>query len=72
VHRTLHDFHVEGGELDAPTPNSNRSTAIVRTKTLTGGWRYTEAEKKVLQAQHLVFVARLVGNPFGMRYTDED
>jgi hypothetical protein len=74
VHCTLHDFHVEGRELDTAHAEFKQKHCIScpDRKPRPEGWRYTEAEKKTLQARHHAFVAGLVGTPFGIRYTDED
>ncbi len=74
VHCTLHDFHVEGRELDTAHAEFKQKhcDACPDRKPRPEGWRYTEAEKTELQARHLAFVMRLAETPFGLRYTNED
>jgi len=74
VHCTLHDFHVEGKELDIAYDEFKRAhcDACPDLKPRPEGWRYTDAVRRTIQARHFEFVARLAGTPSGLRYTDED
>ncbi len=74
VHCTLHDFHVEGKELDTAYDTFRRAHCDLcpDQKARPEGWRYTGQEKQRIQDSHYEFVARLAGSPYGLRYTDED
>jgi hypothetical protein len=74
IHCSIHNFHVEGKELDAAYAQfkMRHCDSCSDQKPRPDGWRYTEQERRVLQARHRDLVARLVGTPNGFRYTSED
>jgi hypothetical protein len=74
VHCTLHDFHVEGKELDAAYAEFKRThcDSCPDQKPRPEGWRYTGEEKQIIESRHYEFVKRLAGTRFGLRYTSED
>lgn len=74
VHCTLHNFHVEGKELDTAYAEFKQvhCDSCPDQKSRPEGWRYTEEEIAALEARHSEFVALLAGTPYGLRYTNED
>jgi hypothetical protein len=74
VHCTLHDFHVEGKDLDTAYSEFKRAhcDSCPDQKPRAEGWEYTEEEQRAFQARHREFVARIVGTTFGPKYADED
>jgi hypothetical protein len=74
VHCTLHNFHVEGKDQDTAYAEFHRAycASCPDHKPRPEGWRYTEQEKRLIQARHLDFVMRLEGTPFGLRHTAKD
>jgi hypothetical protein len=74
VHCTLHNFHVEGKELDTAYAEFKRAhcDSCADRKPRREGWRYTDEERQSIQARHHEFVVRLAGTPNGLRYTKED
>jgi hypothetical protein len=74
LHCTLHDFHIEGKELDATFAEFKAKYCdfCPDQEPRPAGWRYSGEERQTLQAKHRSFVARLVGTPFGFRYTQHD
>jgi hypothetical protein len=74
VHCTLHDFHVEGKELDVAYGEFKRKhcDTCPDRKPRPAGWHYTAEEERAIRARHREFVMRLVGTQYGLRYTNED
>ena len=74
VHCTLHNYHVEGKELDTAYEEFKRAhcDSCPDLKPRPEGWRYTGEVMRAIEARHYEFVARLAGTPHGLRYTDED
>ena len=74
VHCTLHDYHVEGKELDTAYEEFKRAhcNSCPDQKPRPEGWRYTGEVMRTIQANHYEFLARLAGTPYGLRYTNED
>jgi hypothetical protein len=58
VHCSLHDFHVEGRELDTAYAEfkEKHCDSCPDQKPRPEGWRYTDEEKRFLQARHLAFI----------------
>lgn len=74
VHCTLHDFHVEGKELDVAYAEFERKhCGQCPDKIPRGeGWKLTPEEDQRLRARHRDFIDHLSGTPFQFRFTDED
>jgi len=74
VHCTLHDFHVEGKDLDSAYDEFKRRhcDSCPDAKPRAADWRYTPSERRALEDRHRDFVAHLAGTPYGLRYTSED
>jgi hypothetical protein len=74
VHCSIHDFHVEGKEMDVAYAEFKKAHCDLcpDRKPRPSGWRYTDEERHAIQARHYTLVARLTGTPFGFRYTNED
>jgi hypothetical protein len=74
VHCTLHDFHVEGKELDKAYDEFKQKhcDSCPDLKPRPEGWRYTDDVRRTIQARNFEFVVRLTGTRCGLRYTDED
>ena len=74
VHCTLHNFHVEGKDLDTAYREFKRvhCDSCPDRKPRPEEWRYTEAERKRIEALNREFVKRLAGTAHGIRYTNED
>jgi hypothetical protein len=74
IHCALHNYHVEGRELDAAYSEFKKSycESCADSSPRPPGWCYTDREKSILQAKHRDFVEALVGTPYGLRYTEKD
>jgi hypothetical protein len=74
IHCTLHNFHVEGKDQDTAYNEFRRAhcDSCADQKARPDNWRYTDDVRLAFEARHRGFVARLVGTPFGLRYTSED
>ena len=74
VHCTLHNFHVEGKELDSAHSEFKRlhCDSCPDRKPRPDRWRYTEEVMQTIHARHRDFVVRLAGTPHGIRYTNQD
>ena len=74
VHCTLHDFHVEGKELDAAYDQFKRAhcDSCPDQSPRPAAWRLTKAEQQVLTDRHHEFIMNVVGTRYGTRPTDED
>jgi hypothetical protein len=74
VHCTLHNFHVEGKDLDTAYGEFKLAhcDSCPDVKPRPDEWRYTNTERKRIQARNLEFVKRLAGTPYGIRHTKED
>ena len=74
VHCALHDYHVEGKELDSAYSEFKRKycESCPDKKLRPEGWRLTDEETRSIEARHDEFVRRFVGGPYGLRDTEED
>jgi hypothetical protein len=74
VHCTLHDYHLEGKDLDSAYIEFKKRHCdfCPDRKPRPEGWRGTAREMREIQSQHRGFIANLKGTPDGFRYTDED
>lgn len=74
IHCTLHDFHIEGKELDTSYDEFKRvhCDSCPDQTPRPESWRYTDEVRRAIQARYFNFLARLAGTPFGLRYTNED
>src|SRR5207245_427253 len=74
VNCILHDFQVDGKELDTAYVEFKRAhcDSCPDQKPRPEGWRYTDEVRRTIQARHYEFVARLAGTRYGIRYTNED
>lgn len=74
VHCTLHNYHIEGKELDTAYEEFKRAhcDSCPDKKPRPEGWRYTDEVRLAMEARHYEFVARLAGTPHGIKYTNED
>jgi hypothetical protein len=74
VNCTLHNFHVEGKDLDTTYAEFKRvhCDTCPDQKPRPEGWRYTDEERAALEARHSEFVERLAGTSYALRYTDKD
>jgi hypothetical protein len=74
LHCTLHDYHLEGKELDPAYEEFKRAhcDACPDSKARASGWRYSADIRRDLESRHRDFVKRLAGTPQGIRYTSED
>lgn len=74
VHCSIHDFHVEGREMDVAYAEFKKTycDSCPDRKPRPQGWRYTDEERQAIQTRHHNLVARLAGTRFGFRYTDQD
>lgn len=74
VHCTLHDYHVEGDQLDTAYEEFKRvhCDSCPDQQARPEGWHYTGEVGRTIEARHREFVARLTGTPYGVRYTAKD
>jgi hypothetical protein len=74
IHCALHNFHLEGKEQDAAHAEFKQKycDSCPDRKPRPEGWRYTDEVRRTIQARHREFVVRLVGTPYGYRFTSED
>lgn len=74
IHCALHDYHIEGKELDAAYSEFKKRhcDSCPDRQPRPVGWLYTKEERSALEAKNRDFVARLVGTPNGFRYVEED
>ena len=74
IHCTLHNYHVEGKDLDSAYAEFKRRhcDSCPDRKPRPEGWRGTEEEIREIHSLHRGFVASLTGTPNGFRRTNED
>ena len=74
IHCTLHDYHVEGKDLDSTYAEFKRRhcDSCPDRKPRPEEWRGTEREIGEIRSLHRGFVANLTGTQHGFRYTGED
>lgn len=74
VHCTLHNFHMEGRELDlAYEPFKNlHCDSCPDKKPRPEDWRYTDAIRQEIESRNAECVARLAGTEHGVRFTGKD
>jgi hypothetical protein len=74
IHCTLHNFHVDGKELDGAYDEFKlrHCDSCPDKKPRPENWQFTHEEELKLRARHREFMERLVGTPFGFRFTNED
>jgi Domain of unknown function (DUF4365) len=74
INCTLHNFHVEGKEMDLAYEEFRRMhcDSCVDQKPRPDGWRYTEEVRTQEEARNLEFVMRLAGTQFRPRSADQD
>ena len=74
IHCTLHNYHVEGKDLDSAYAEFKRRHCDLcpDRKPRPEGWRGTEEEIQKIHSFHSSFVANLAGTPNGFRRTNED
>lgn len=74
IHCTLHDYHVEGRDLDIAYTQFKRvhCDSCPDAKPRPSDWHYDEKARQIESAKYTEFVARFLGKPFGLRYTDQD
>lgn len=74
IHCTLHNFHVEGKDLDSAYAEFKRTycDSCSDRRPRPEGWSGTEEEIAKIRARHRDFVMRLAGTPYGFRRTSED
>ena len=74
VHCTLHDYHVEGTDLDSAYAEFKRvhCDSCPDAKPRPAGWQYDDDARQLEIDRYGAFVARLAGTPFGLRYTSQD
>lgn len=74
IHCTLHNYHVEGKDLDSAYTefNARHCNSCPDRKPRPGGWLGTEEEIQGIRSLHQGFVASLAGTPNGFRRTSED
>ena len=74
VHCTMHDYHVEGRDLDSAYAEFKRRycDSCPNTRPRSSNWRYDNTARQLEAVQHNGFVKRFAGKAFGMRHTKED
>jgi hypothetical protein len=74
IHCTLHDYHVEGKDLDSAYAEfkARHCESCPDRKPRPEGWRGSEQEIRAIWSLHRGFVAELAGTPNGFRRTSED
>jgi hypothetical protein len=74
IHCTLHNYHVEGRDLDIAYTEFKRvhCDSCPDAKPRPSDWHYDERARQTERTKYSGFVARFVGKPFGLRYTDKD
>ncbi len=74
VHCTLHDYHVEGRDLDGAFAEFKKihCDSCPDAKPRSSNWHYDDSARQLEVVKHSAFVARFVGGPYGLRYTDKD
>ena len=74
VHCTLHNYHVEGREMDVAYEGFRQThcDSCSDCKPRPEGWRCTDKVKREIEDRHLEFAKRLAGTANGMRFTNED
>jgi hypothetical protein len=74
IHCTLHDYHVEGRDLDTAYEEFRRlhCNSCPDAKPRSSDWHYDEKARQIERTKYTEFVARFKGKPFGLRYTDQD
>jgi hypothetical protein len=74
IHCTLHNYHVEGKELDSAYAEFKRRhcDSCPDRRPRPEEWRGTGEEIREIQFLHRGFVASLAGTPNGFRFTKED
>jgi hypothetical protein len=74
IHCTLHDYHVEGRDLDVAYREFKRvhCDSCPDAKPRSSDWHYDEKARQNERARYSEFIARFLGRPFGLRYTDQD
>lgn len=74
VHCALHNYHVEADQLDSAYEKFRHvhCESCPDQRPRPQDWRYIDDVRRILEARHLEFVARLAGTPHGFRFTAED
>jgi hypothetical protein len=74
VHCTLHDYHVEGKELDAAYTEfrSTRCDSCPDKKPRPLDWEYNDDVRRDFEAKNIHVIQALVGTRYGFRLTNED
>jgi len=74
IHCTMHDYHVEGRELNSAYTEFKRvhCDSCPDAKPRSSDWHYDTKARQIEKAEYSEFVARFLGKPFGLRYTDQD
>jgi uncharacterized protein DUF4365 len=74
IHCTLHDYHVEGKDLDSAYSEfkTRHCDSCPDRKPRPEGWRGTEEEIRAIRSIHRGFVANLTGTPNGFRRASQD
>jgi Domain of unknown function (DUF4365) len=74
IHCLLHNFHVEGKELDTGYADFKRMHCDVclDQKPRPKGWAYTPEEMRLINDRNRGFVASIKGTSIGFRYANED
>ncbi len=74
VHCTLHDYHVEGVDLDSAYADfkMKHCNACGDVKPRPAGWHYDDRARFVERVKYAGFVARFIGRQYGPRNSDED
>lgn len=74
IHCTLHDYHVEDKDLDTAYGELRRlhCDSCPDAKPRSSDWHYDENARQLERAKYAEFVARFMGKPFGLRYTNQD
>jgi hypothetical protein len=74
VHCTLHNYHLEGKELNAAYAVFRRlhCDSCADKKPRPSEWEYSDKERIEFEAKKSQFVQRLIGTKYGFRLTKED
>jgi hypothetical protein len=74
IHCTLHDYHVEGRDLDTAYTEFKRvhCDSCRDAKPRSSDWHYDEKARQIEQLKFSEFVGRFLGKSFGLRQTDKD
>jgi hypothetical protein len=74
IHCTLHDYHVEGRDLDTTYSEIKRihCDSCPDASPRSSDWHYDERAWQLERDKYTGFVGRFLGKSFGLRYTDKD